>query len=78
MRCPVNHHLGAAKTPLAHTINGCAMAQILEMAAIAAGAELTNDSFGAALASLGEFEMAGFPPAALGPDDTDAAYEFVD
>ncbi|MGI9615622.1 MAG: hypothetical protein ACR2QO_22105 [Acidimicrobiales bacterium] len=49
------------------------MAQILERAAIAAGPVLTNESFGAALASLGEFEMAGFPSAALGPDDTYAA-----
>ena len=88
----VEYELGAERGILTHAINACAMAQILELAAIAAGAELTNESFGAALASLGEFEMAGLPSAALGPDDTDAAgagrlaafsaadeaYEFVD
>lgn len=88
----VDFGLDAEAGILAHAINACGIATILEMAAIAAGPELTNESFGAALASLGEFEMAGFPSAALGPDDTDAAgagrlarfsaaaeaYEFVD
>jgi hypothetical protein len=63
----------AEATILAHAINGCGIATILEMAAIAAGPNLTNETFGAALAGIGEFEMAGFPSAALGPDDTDAA-----
>jgi hypothetical protein len=69
----VDFELDAEASIAAHAINACGIAKILEMAAIAAGPELTNESFAAALAGLGEFEMAGFSSAALGPDDTDAA-----
>lgn len=54
-------------------INACGAATILELALTAAGPDLTNESLAAALAGLGEFEMAGFPSASLGPDDHAAA-----
>jgi len=54
-------------------INACGAATILELALTAAGPDLTNDSLASALAGLGEFSMAGFPSASLGPDDHAAA-----
>jgi len=69
----VNFALGADAGNLNHAINACGIATILELAFTAAGAELTNESLAAALVGLGEFSMAGFPSASLGPDDTDAA-----
>lgn len=69
----VDFALGADAGNLNHAINACGIATILELAVTAAGPDLTNDSFAAALAGLGEFSMAGFPSASLGPDDTDAA-----
>jgi ABC-type branched-subunit amino acid transport system substrate-binding protein len=72
-------------------INACGAATIFELALTAAGPNLTNDTLTAALAGLGEFDIAGFPSASLGPDDyaatgagelarfsaADAAWEFV-
>lgn len=88
----VDFALGADAGNLNHAINACGIATILELAFTAAGAELTYDSLATALAGLGEFSMAGFPSASLGPDDqaaaeagqlarfsaTDEAWEFVD
>lgn len=69
----VDFALGADAGNVNHAINACGIATILELAVTAAGPDLTNESFAAALASIGDFSMAGFPSAALGPDDTDAA-----
>jgi ABC-type branched-subunit amino acid transport system substrate-binding protein len=69
----VDFTLGAEDGNVNHAINACGIATILELAFTAAGAELTNDSLAAALAGLGEFEMAGFPTATLGPDDFSGA-----
>jgi ABC-type branched-subunit amino acid transport system substrate-binding protein len=69
----VDYALDAEEGNLNLAINACGAATILELALTAAGPVLTNDSFAAALAGLGEFSMAGFPSASLGPDDYDAA-----
>lgn len=69
----VDFALDAEAGNVNHAINACGIATIIELALTAAGAELTNDSLAAALAGIGEFSMAGFPAAALGADDTDAA-----
>ncbi|MDG2026017.1 MAG: hypothetical protein P8J50_02805 [Acidimicrobiales bacterium] len=69
----VDYALDAEEGNLNLAINACGAATILEPALTAAGPVLTNDSFAAALAGLGEFSMAGFPSASLGPDDYDAA-----
>jgi ABC-type branched-subunit amino acid transport system substrate-binding protein len=88
----VDYALGAELNNLNLAINACGVATILELALTAAGPDLTNESLAAALAGLGEFSMAGFPSASLGPDDhaaaaagqlarfsaTDGAWEFVD
>ena len=69
----VDYALDAEEGNLNLAINACGAATILELALTAAGPVLTNDSLASALAGLGEFSMAGFPSASLGPDDHDAA-----
>lgn len=54
-------------------LNACGVATIVELALNAAGPDLTNDSLAAALAGLGEFALAGYTSASLGPDKTAAA-----
>ncbi|MDH4145954.1 MAG: hypothetical protein OEY23_12405, partial [Acidimicrobiia bacterium] len=88
----VDYALDAEEGNVNLAINACGAATILELALTAAGPVLTNESLATALAGLGEFSMAGFPSASLGPDDhaaadagqlarfsaTDEAWEFVD
>ncbi|MGI9641675.1 MAG: hypothetical protein ACR2N9_02710 [Acidimicrobiia bacterium] len=69
----VDYALGAEEGNVGLAINACGAATILELALTAAGADLTNESLATALAGLGEFSMAGFPTASLGPDDFAAA-----
>lgn len=54
-------------------LNACGIATILELALTAAGPVLTNESLAAGLAGIGDFALAGFPSASLGPDDFAAA-----
>lgn len=69
----VDYALGAEVGNLNLAINACGAATILELALTAAGPDLTNESLASALTGLGEFSMAGFPSASLGPDDQAAA-----
>lgn len=52
--------------------NTCKSFELLRHIATAAGPDLTNDSFRAAVESLGNFSMSGIPYASLGPDKADA------
>ncbi len=54
-------------------LNACGIATILELALTAAGPDLTNESLATALAGIGDFTIAGYPSASLGPDDFAAA-----
>jgi len=54
-------------------LNACGIATILELALTAAGPDLTNESLAAAFAGLGDFTLAGYPSASLGPGDFAAA-----
>ena len=54
-------------------LNACGVATILELGLTAAGPDLTNDTLAAAFAGIGDFSMAGFTAASLGPDDHAAA-----
>jgi hypothetical protein len=57
-------------------INYCYWLELFEIVATEAGADLTQDSFAAAIESVGEIELSGFPFASLGPDKFDADDSF--
>ena len=52
--------------------NVCSHLALFELVATAAGPDLTNRSFAAAAASLGDVSLPGYPFASLGPDKPDA------
>jgi len=53
-------------------MDACALATVLELGLTAAGPELTNETLAAGFESLGEFPLAGYYSADLGPDDQGA------
>lgn len=57
-------------------INYCYWLRLFEIVATEAGADLTQDSFAAAIESLGPIDLPGFPYASLGPDKFDADDSF--
>jgi len=60
---------------LASGLYACAIADILEAALLGAGPDLTNESFGAALDSIGDIDLAGYFGASLTEDGLGAAKE---
>jgi len=58
---------------LADALYACSIADILEAALLAAGVELTNDSFQAGLESIGDIELPGYFGTSLTSDDLGAA-----
>ncbi len=52
--------------------NSCQYLALFEAVATAAGPDLTNESFSAAVASIGAFSIPGVPYVSLGPDKFDA------
>jgi hypothetical protein len=67
------YEIDAEVSDLASGLYACAITRILEAALTAAGPELTNDSFAAALGGLGELDLAGYFEASLDADDLGAA-----
>ncbi|GJM37657.1 MAG: hypothetical protein DHS20C19_10240 [Acidimicrobiales bacterium] len=53
-------------------MDACALATVLELGLTAAGPELTNETLAAGFESLGEFPLAGYFSADLGPGDQGA------
>lgn len=51
----------------------CQRLRVFEMAAIAAGPELTNETFLAAVDAMGDFSLPAMPFASFGPDKRDAS-----
>jgi hypothetical protein len=70
---PLPYSLDVETNDIGSGLFTCAIATILEQALLAAGPELTNDSFRAGLESIGDIELPGFSDASLGPDDMGAA-----
>jgi hypothetical protein len=67
------YELDVETNDLTTGLYACAIARILESALTAAGPELTNDSFQAALESLGDIELPGYFGSSLTPGDLGAA-----
>ncbi|MEZ5243689.1 MAG: ABC transporter substrate-binding protein [Acidimicrobiales bacterium] len=67
------YELDAETNDLAAGLYACAIARILEAALTAAGPDLTNETFAAALGSLGPIDLPGYFEASLTADDLGAA-----
>ena len=67
------YSLDAETNDLTSALYACAEVAILEQALLAAGPDLTNESFQAGLESIGEIELAGHLDARLEPGDLGAA-----
>jgi hypothetical protein len=67
------YELDVETNDLAAGLYACAISRILEAALTAAGPDLTNESFAAALGSLGRIDLAGYFDASLTADDLGAA-----
>ncbi len=72
----VPYELDVEISSLGQTLAACAIAAILEAGLTNAGPELTNDTFQAGLEAIGPIELAGYPPASLGPGDLSASSQF--
>ncbi|MEQ8840780.1 MAG: ABC transporter substrate-binding protein [Acidimicrobiales bacterium] len=69
----LSYALDAEANDLASALYACAITSILETALTAAGPDLTNDSFAAALGAIGPIDLAGYFGASLESDDLGAA-----
>jgi hypothetical protein len=74
---PIDEDLAGESTGYTAMTIACTDMQIFVAAATAAGPNLTNETFLAALESLGEIELANTPVASFGPGKTDAQDSFV-
>jgi hypothetical protein len=72
----VPYELDVEISSLGQTLAACAIAAILEAGLTNAGPELTNDTFQAGLEAIGPIDLAGYPPASLGPGDLSASSQF--
>lgn len=70
---PLPYELGLETNDLAIALYACAIADIVEAAMLAAGPDLTHDSFQAGLESIGDIDLAGYFEASLTPGDLGAA-----
>jgi hypothetical protein len=73
----VPYELDVEISSLGQTLAACANAAILEAGLTNAGPMLTNETFQAGLEAIGPIDLAGYPPASLGPGDLSASSEFV-
>jgi hypothetical protein len=69
----LHFELDVESNDLASGLYACSIARILESALTAAGPELTNESFQAALESIGEIDLPGYFASSLEGDDLGAA-----
>lgn len=71
----IDFSLDAEKNDVASALYACGIARILETALLAAGPDLTNESFADALASIGPIDLPGYFGVSLDGDDLGAAKE---
>lgn len=69
----LSYELGLEISDLAVALYACAIADIVEAGLLAAGPDLTNESFQAGLESIGEIDLAGYWDAELHEGDLGAA-----